>query len=758
MKTTIKKIFGKTNKAVFHNPGCRFVLGVTGMMAGTALLMASCSESEKSMPVTPDETITLTTTWDDTNLSSAPQAGYTVAVADFKAKVTQNPMSLDNVFDPGDYKVYVYTDAGKVTIGGSKANTIASVTAEDGGSGDIISSEPDFFYSGTNEVTVEKGKAQNVTVPMHQQVRELTLVIRPEGGAASKVTEVSASLAGVARAWNLDANTVSGDPASVNPTFAKEGDDHKATVRLLGINGSSQTLEGRIDFDGLPGIEFSKELNGVEGFADFNTDKKTPLVLQAQLVEVNDEIQLGDFEIISDWTIDEESFILFSAEELKPGDFYYDDNTVSDGGLRWMNKDNYALGYAAGAIAPVSGKNCVGIVVHVYNDREGLVVNVKRWSPESWGAGGVDESVNVADIRDQNSGLNGTNNMIDRYSSNFGLYKPFSVAYQANGNKKQNDGYGWFVPAREELRTLFTLYSGLSQVAGQWNPGDEMPGYDSSKAVAAREAFNAKLTAAEGDPIQANIHYTSAEISANNVTGMDMAAGKAVDHAKTTGASLRLMKHFDLDYVAPTPEGFKVGDYWPSDEDPEGVVYWLDPSAEGYDDTESVPVGKHGKVVNLGEFQGRWGDGFTPISASDQNDGRSNMNALITYLASDDNWLNMTMDDDYPIFAWAHKLNPTGTTYAAGKKEVWYLPAINELMVLRNVWNGGSGGTEVGGMRTTFSALFTAKSGTGFTAATYYHSSTEEGIGMYIYYVNFSAGTSASGMKGSSRVRAVLEF
>ncbi|CAK7017525.1 MAG: hypothetical protein PARBA_00727 [Parabacteroides sp.] len=131
---------------------------------------------------------------------------------------------------------------------------------------------------------------------------------------------------------------------------------------------------------------------------------------------------------------------------------------------------------------------------------------------------------------------------------------------------------------------------------------------------------------------------------------------------------------------------YAVGDIYPHKGFPVGVVFEIENS------------GRSGKIVRLnGSGAGlAWGpSGFATHAQNDEN-GRGNMNQINT---------NYTITD-YPAFAWVHNLNPAGTTYAdLNARGIWYLPSLNELLKVREIWNGGPAASEgVPGAREAFNA------------------------------------------------------
>lgn len=140
-----------------------------------------------------------------------------------------------------------------------------------------------------------------------------------------------------------------------------------------------------------------------------------------------------------------------------------------------------------------------------------------------------------------------------------------------------------------------------------------------------------------------------------------------------------------LDYGLEPDHKYKVGDYYPYKGTPVGVVYWIDPAAEGYTAASggNPATGMYGKIVSLDEantFHGgsiygiAWCRYHVTTNATDQDDGRANMKAVYES--------NSNSFDIYPAFDWVHSHNPSGTVYTADATGIWYLPARNELRAL----------------------------------------------------------------------------
>lgn len=262
------------------------------MIIGTAMLLTACDVKDPIYETEhPDKArITVTTTWQGIDQGIKP-AEYYAAYGREELKAAQDTYTFPNLLDPGSYTMYFYNKPDGLAIGGTTAT--AAYTSPIG-----------WLFTGKLVETVDADMEYNFTVPMKQQVRALTLVITPEGGTADKIESITASLSGVAGTLDID-NDTHGLPSNVALSFTKitEGMDAgkwSATVRLLGVAGSEQKLTGTITFTGGSPGDMPLESDLSTKLAQFNTNKKEPLVLGGQTVET--PTGAGFTATITDWT------------------------------------------------------------------------------------------------------------------------------------------------------------------------------------------------------------------------------------------------------------------------------------------------------------------------------------------------------------------------------------------------------------------------------------------------------------------------
>lgn len=217
--------------------------------------------------------ITLTTVWDERGENVHVPVSYTVKIGDYTAALQGATNSMDNLFPTGQYHINVWNDAANISI-----NSLTAIA-------NYAAGEIGWLFTGTENVNIEKDKDHTITVTMRQQVRQLTLVVEPEGETADNIENITASLSGVAGTLDMDDN-VHSTPSSVSLTFTK-GTDNKwsATVRLLGVTGNEQKLSGTITFTGGSPGDIALESDLTAALTNFNADKKKPLTLGGKIVE-----------------------------------------------------------------------------------------------------------------------------------------------------------------------------------------------------------------------------------------------------------------------------------------------------------------------------------------------------------------------------------------------------------------------------------------------------------------------------------------
>ena len=276
----------------------------TSLLAAALLLAAtSCVKDELHDTPHPDTgKITVTADWTDRGDGVDTPAEWTVTMGGYTGTESGETHAPDYLFAPGSYTLAAYNTPENITVSGTTA-TVAPET----GNGTYISNTPGWLFTSVQEVEIEADTDYSLTAVMHQQVRELTLVIEPTGDAAERIESIEGTLSGAAGTLDFATGTY-GTPSEVELHFTKitDGDDAgkwTATVRLLGIAGNLQRLTATLTYtDGNP-QPTALESDLTEALDDFNDGKTAPLTLGGTIAETPGEA--GFTGEITDWeTVD----------------------------------------------------------------------------------------------------------------------------------------------------------------------------------------------------------------------------------------------------------------------------------------------------------------------------------------------------------------------------------------------------------------------------------------------------------------------
>lgn len=264
----------------------------TSLLTAALLLAAtSCVKDELHNTPHPDTgKITVTADWTDRGEGVDIPAEWTVTMGDYTGTETGETHAPDYLFNPGDYTLAVYNTPENITISGTTA-TVAPTSGD--GTGTFISNVPGWLFTSVQEVTVEADTDYDLTATMHQQVRQLTLVIEPTGDAADRIESIEGALSGAAGTMDFATGTYgAASDVALHFTRITEGDDAgkwTATVRLLGIAGNLQRLTATLTYtDGNPQpTSLNSDLTAT--LDSFNDGKTAPLTLGGTIAETPGE-------------------------------------------------------------------------------------------------------------------------------------------------------------------------------------------------------------------------------------------------------------------------------------------------------------------------------------------------------------------------------------------------------------------------------------------------------------------------------------
>lgn len=168
---------------------------------------------------------------------------------------------------------------------------------------------------------------------------------------------------------------------------------------------------------------------------------------------------------------------------------------------------------------------------------------------------------------------------------------------------------------------------------------------------------------------------------------------------------------------------------------PAGIIYIINDGTPGT-----------GRVVSLDEGYTIWSQNTgNTYGASSDTDGLWNLKAI--YESSAGKTPN-SFDEFPPVEEYLNDKNPAGTLYESGLTDIWYLPAIYELLELFTVWNSD---------QSTFNGYMTAVGGTAISTNNYW--SSTEYLNSHAWHAYFLTGFPYGVDKTNQhRVRAILAF
>lgn len=241
--------------------------------AAAGLLAAACVKDTLYNTPHPDHgKIAVTADWSARGEGIDIPATWTVAMGDYTGTETTATHAPDYLFAPGSYTLVAWNPAEGITVSGTTATVAPASGSQTTGS--FIDNAPGWFFTHAEQVSIEKDTDYPLTAAMQQRVRELQLELEVIQGRPELIQSVTATLSGIAGAFDMVRGQTSGEPASTVFSFTRDGSKLTADARLLGTMGDVQALVLDIVFtDG--GRTQRTEVDLTEALADFNSDMTT---------------------------------------------------------------------------------------------------------------------------------------------------------------------------------------------------------------------------------------------------------------------------------------------------------------------------------------------------------------------------------------------------------------------------------------------------------------------------------------------------
>ena len=239
----------------------RQYINMMGMAA--AVLLSSCVKDTLYDTPHPDKgavTVSLTGVSADDN--------YVLDMDGKVADITGSPFTYPDLLNPGTHSMVIYNRAEGFTFD----ERMARVNAHTDGTSVIPL--PGYLKTVSQKITVTADDTLRVNAVPQQRIRDLQLELEVTQGRPELIQSVTATLSGIAGAFDMEQGQTTGEPASTLFSFTRDGSRLTAYARLLGTMGAVQTLVLDIVFiDG--GRTQHTEVDLTEAMKDFNGDMTT---------------------------------------------------------------------------------------------------------------------------------------------------------------------------------------------------------------------------------------------------------------------------------------------------------------------------------------------------------------------------------------------------------------------------------------------------------------------------------------------------
>lgn len=137
----------------------------------------------------------------------------------------------------------------------------------------VIEPRPGYLYSGTQQIEVMEDDTVRVSLHVEPRVRDLRIELDVTEGDPERIVSATGTLTGMAGAFDLRAETLTGEPVATVSDFAHEGGTVAADFRLLGTMGGTQTFTLVLTFT--DGYTQTVESDLTDILADFNSGDYT---------------------------------------------------------------------------------------------------------------------------------------------------------------------------------------------------------------------------------------------------------------------------------------------------------------------------------------------------------------------------------------------------------------------------------------------------------------------------------------------------
>lgn len=276
-------------KTVFSTCGGVFILAAVFSLTG-------CVKDELYNTPHPDKgAIVVQMDWSNL-LPEAVADNYILNVDGYEQTVSGSTNTVERLAEPGEHSLTVYNKPQGITIEGDIASVNEIIGSRSAGS--RVEPLPEYLFSISEKVIVEKDDTLRITARPRQWVRQLDMELSVVEGDYSRIVAVTGTLSGIEQSVDIRKGERLGTAVIVNNNFTVAEEKCNTSFRLMGIvPAEHQTLTVHIVFSNGETQTIESDLS--EQMAVFHDDN-APLTLTGSL---NLPVEAGATGSIGGWQI-----------------------------------------------------------------------------------------------------------------------------------------------------------------------------------------------------------------------------------------------------------------------------------------------------------------------------------------------------------------------------------------------------------------------------------------------------------------------
>lgn len=261
---------------------------LTTASAALLLTAASCVKDTLNNTPHPDQGAVLLM------FEGATADTHTVIIDDEEYDFDSMPYCFPDLLNPGSHSMIAWNHAEGFDFDGLTARVRKIASAD----GETIIPMPEHLYSTNGPIEIMVDDTLRIQTPLVPRTRDLELEFTITEGRPELIQSVTGTIAGIAGSFSIENGETIGASTSTIVNFTREGDLLKASARLLGTRGYTQTLTFDIVFvDG--GRTQRTELDLTKALGAFNVPTAVPYPIRGS-INTPVGMETGSAEII-DW-------------------------------------------------------------------------------------------------------------------------------------------------------------------------------------------------------------------------------------------------------------------------------------------------------------------------------------------------------------------------------------------------------------------------------------------------------------------------